>query len=55
MFGVDIFFSDLSEEKQAELLEEFRIRDPKELKWDLFPLVMLYPDPVSEDPKGGQK
>lgn len=35
----EIFFSDLNEEAQKELLEDTGISDPKEMNWDIFPLT----------------
>lgn len=38
---VEIYFSDLSEEKQQELLQHFGIEDPKEMNWDVLPVVTI--------------
>ena len=35
MNEVEIYFSDLTEEKQKELLEAAGISDPKEANWDM--------------------
>lgn len=35
----EIFFSDLNEEAQKELLEDIGISDPKEMNWDVLPLT----------------
>ena len=35
----EIYFSDLNEETQKELLELMKIKDPKEMNWDVFPIT----------------
>ncbi|MEM3631207.1 MAG: hypothetical protein QXY18_07340 [Nitrososphaerota archaeon] len=35
---VEIFFKDLSKEKQKELLKAYKVKDPSEMNWDVFPV-----------------
>ena len=36
-----IYFKDLKEDAQKELLEENGISDPKELNWDIIPIAVI--------------
>ena len=36
-----IYFRDLKEDIQKELLEENGISDPKELNWDIVPIAVI--------------
>ena len=38
----EIYFSDLTPEAQADLLEFVGISSPKELNWDVYPIAMLF-------------
>ncbi len=38
---VEIYFRDLSEEKQREVLDAAGVKSPKEANWDVFPLDYL--------------
>ena len=37
----EIFFNDLTERAQKELMEFVGVDDPKELNWDVFPIAEL--------------
>lgn len=39
---IDIFFDDLKEEKQQEILEAFKIEKPEDMNWDIIPLAEVY-------------
>jgi len=39
--AIDVFFADLSEEKQKEILEAFKIEKPEDMNWDVFPLAII--------------
>ena len=39
---IEIYFADLTADKQAELLEIMGINDPKEMNWDIFPITEIY-------------
>lgn len=41
-----IYFKDLKEEVQNELLAEFGIDNEKEMNWDVFPVAEIYCDGV---------
>ena len=38
---VEIFFLDLSSEKQNDLLKLYEVKDPKEMNWDVFPISRI--------------
>lgn len=38
---MEIYFSDLKEEKQKELLEYVGVSSPEEVNWDVFPVATL--------------
>ncbi|MEM3844761.1 MAG: hypothetical protein QXU98_03560 [Candidatus Parvarchaeota archaeon] len=38
MTEIEIFFKDLTERKQKELLKAYKIKDPSEMNWDVFPI-----------------
>ena len=40
-YEIDIYFSDLTEEKRKELLEKAKISGPEEANWDLLPLTTI--------------
>lgn len=42
---IEIYFRDLSEEKQAELLKAYGVKSPEEMNWDVFPVAVI----VKED------
>ena len=42
MEGFDIWFDELSEEKQKDLLDFYGIENPKEMNWDVFPVTTVY-------------
>lgn len=44
MNEIEIYFKDLSGEKQDELLEAYGYEKPEEANWDVFPLVVIYPE-----------
>lgn len=35
----EIYFSDLKEEAQKELLKAIGVTDPKQMNWDVFPIA----------------
>ena len=37
----EIYFNDLKEETQQQLLEAMGIKDPAEANWDVFPITTL--------------
>ena len=41
MKEVEIFFRDLSIEAQKEILKAFKIKDAKEMNWDIMPLSII--------------
>ena len=40
--GFEIYFWNLTEETQQELLDYFRVDDPAEMNWDTFPVTSVY-------------
>ena len=44
---IEIHFSDFTPETQKRLLRGYKISDPKEVNWDVFPVFTLYPDLIS--------
>lgn len=40
-FEVEIYFRDLKEEVQKELLAAAEIADPSEANWDMFPIAVV--------------
>lgn len=44
ILGIEIYFEDLSEEKQQELLIAYGYKEPEEGNWDVFPLITIYPE-----------
>lgn len=38
---VEIYFYDLCEEKQKELLELYEVESPEEMNWDVFPITTI--------------
>ena len=40
---VDIYFEDLTEGKQQEVLDAFGLASPQEANWDDFPIIQLVP------------
>jgi len=42
---VEIYYGDLSDEKQEELLEAHGIESPDEANWDVFPVATASADP----------
>lgn len=45
---VEIYFADISEEKQKELLKLFRVNSSEEMNWNLFPITLIE-EPEHED------
>ncbi len=41
MNQIVIYFSDLSSEKQKELLNLYLLKDPQEANWDIVPIFIL--------------
>jgi len=41
MKEVEIYFHDLSEEKQKEVLGAFEIEKPEDMNWDVIPLAII--------------
>lgn len=41
MKSVEVYFSDLSKAKQAELLEAAGVQEPAEMNWNLFPVTVI--------------
>jgi len=37
----EIYFNDLSETCQQDLLEKYGIKSPKEMNWDVFPVTVI--------------
>ena len=37
--NIEIYFDDLKEEVQKDILESLGINDPKEMNWDVFPVA----------------
>lgn len=52
MKKVEIYFRDLSKEKQKEVLEAYGMKSEEEMNWDVFPIDVLYPEPEEEGLKG---
>jgi len=49
MDKVKIYFSDLSEEKQQELLRLYQAETPEDMNWNVFPVTIIEgPEPESE-------
>ena len=47
---IEIYFEDLSEAKQKELLKAAGIKEPKEANWDIFPITEVeYYEEESEE------
>jgi hypothetical protein len=38
---IEIYFDDLSVDKQTELLEAYNIKDQKEMNWDTLPVAII--------------
>ena len=38
---IEIYFSDLSEKKQREVLKIAGLSEPSEANWDVFPIAMI--------------
>ncbi len=38
----EIYFSDLNEDAQKELLEAVKIEDPREMNWDILPIATCF-------------
>ena len=38
---IEIYFSDLIQEKQEEFLSAYGIANPKEMNWDIVPMVVM--------------
>ena len=38
---IEIFFDDLKEDKQKEILEAFGVEKPEDMNWDVFPLAII--------------
>lgn len=49
MLEVRIYFRDLTEEKQKEVLEAYGIESEKDGNFDLFPLTILYVEEEEEE------
>ena len=41
MTTIEIYFDDLSEEKQKELLEAVQVSSPEDMNWDTFPVACI--------------
>ena len=41
MITIEIFFDDLTEEKQKELLEAVGEQTPEDMNWDAFPITCV--------------
>lgn len=44
----NIMFDDLKEEIQKQLLEFYKINNPKEMNWDVIPIMQL-PEPEGDE------
>lgn len=38
---VEIYFNDISEAKQKQLLEIFNVDSPSQMNWDVFPVAVI--------------
>ncbi len=38
---IELFYDDLSREKQQEILKLFKIKSPDEISWDVFPIAVV--------------
>ena len=45
----EIYFHNLTEETQTELLAYFGLKAPEEMNWDVFPLVILSRDNMTDE------
>jgi len=45
---IEIMFSDLSPEKQKEILDAYGIKDPKEMNWDVIPFDMINTEDIKK-------
>ena len=45
----EIYFHDLKEEVQQQLLEAFGMKSPKERNWDVFPIAIIPCSRMDED------
>jgi len=49
MTAIEIFFDDLSIEKQNELLEAYNITDPEEMNWETVPIATINVDDTQQE------
>lgn len=49
MTTIEIYFADLSQKKQKELLEAAGVNSPEEMNWDAFPLTSIDLEADSSD------
>jgi hypothetical protein len=49
MTTIEIYFADLCEEKQKEMLEAVGVNGPEEMNWDAFPLTSIDLEADSSD------
>ena len=45
---IEIYFDDLKEEAQKELLQQAGIKDPKETNWDVWPICTFEINPEED-------
>jgi len=48
---IEIYFKDLTEDVQKEIMDAAGISDPREANWDVFPITTLCVDPVETKDK----
>ncbi len=41
MRQVEIYFHDLSQDKQKEILKAFEIEKPEDMNWDIYPVAIV--------------
>ena len=46
---VEIYFADLTERKQRELLKTFQIDSPEAMNWDILPLASIHEFDIEEE------
>lgn len=49
MYEFEIYFSDLNEEAQKDLLDKAGIKDPEDANWDIFPIATIQMDSRLQD------
>jgi len=52
---VEIFFDDLSEDKQRELLEAANAKDRDDMNWGVFPVAVVEYEPEEDEDNEGSE